>query len=84
MSHSYALSQDAALHVFASFFTTEPAIQGFFVVSGYLVFISLENSRSVGDCLEQRVRRIYRGYFAVVVEKPFLRKTSHYVGAEQR
>jgi peptidoglycan/LPS O-acetylase OafA/YrhL len=64
--HSYALSREAALHVFARFLSAELAIQGFFVVSGYLVFMSLENSRSVGDYFEKRVRRIYPAYFTVV------------------
>lgn len=84
LSHSDALLREAALHVFASFFTTPPAIPGLIVVSGYLSFMSLENSRSVCAFLEKRVRRINRGYFVVVVEKLFLRKTSHYVGAQQR
>jgi hypothetical protein len=36
------------------FLSAELAIQGFFVVSGYLVFASLENSRSVGVFFEKR------------------------------
>jgi len=64
--HGYALSREAALDVFARFLSAELAIQGFFVVSGYLVFMSLENSRSVADYLGKRVRRIYPAYFAVV------------------
>ncbi len=64
--HSHALSRETELLVFARFLSSEVAIQGFFVVSGYLVFMSLETSRGVGDYLEKRVRRIYPAYFAVV------------------
>jgi peptidoglycan/LPS O-acetylase OafA/YrhL len=64
--HSFALSRETELQVFTRFLSAEVAIQGFFVVSGYLVFMSLENSRSVGDYLVKRVRRIYPAYFAVV------------------
>jgi peptidoglycan/LPS O-acetylase OafA/YrhL len=70
--HSYALSREAALDIFARFLSAELAIQGFFVVSGYLVFMSLENSRSVSDYLAKRVRRIYPAYFAVVAGFAFL------------
>lgn len=64
--HSYALSRETELHLLARFLSAELAIQGLFIVSGYLVFMSLENSRSVGDYLGKRVRRIYPAYFAVV------------------
>lgn len=36
------------------------------MVSGYLVFMSFDNSRSVGDYFGKRLRRIYPAYFAVV------------------
>ena len=64
--HSSALSRESALDFFARFLSARAAIQGFFVVSGYLVFMSLENSNSVADYLGKRVRRIYPAYFSVV------------------
>ena len=38
----------------------------FFVVSGLLIFMSYERSRSVGRYTENRVRRIYPAYFVTV------------------
>lgn len=64
--HSHALSREAGLDAFLRFLSAEIAVQGFFVVSGYLVFMSLENSRGVADYLEKRARRICPAYFAVV------------------
>lgn len=43
------------------------AVESFFIVSGFLVFMSFENSRSVAEFLKKRVRRIYPGYVAVVL-----------------
>ena len=42
-------------------------VQGFFVLSGYLVFASLERSASLGLYAEKRIRRLYPGYATVVV-----------------
>ncbi len=49
----------------------EMSIQGFFIVSGALVFGSLERSASVRDYAGKRVRRLYQAY-AVVVLVPAL------------
>ncbi len=45
----------------------EVSIQGFFIVSGALVFGSLERSASVRDYAGKRVRRLYPAYAVVVV-----------------
>jgi peptidoglycan/LPS O-acetylase OafA/YrhL len=42
-------------------------VQGFFVLSGYLVFASLGRSASLGLYAEKRIRRLYPGYATVVV-----------------
>ena len=49
----------------------ELAIQGFFVISGALVFGSWERSGSVGDYAGKRVRRLYPAY-AVIIFLPAL------------
>ena len=45
----------------------ELGVQGFFVVSGYLVWISLSASRSVGIYIEKRARRLLPAYIVVVL-----------------
>jgi peptidoglycan/LPS O-acetylase OafA/YrhL len=43
------------------------AVKAFFVVSGFLVFMSFEQSRSTSEYFGKRARRIYPAYVAVVV-----------------
>jgi peptidoglycan/LPS O-acetylase OafA/YrhL len=45
----------------------EIGVQGFFVLSGYLVHASLDRSASLGLYAEKRVRRLYPAYAAVVL-----------------
>jgi peptidoglycan/LPS O-acetylase OafA/YrhL len=45
----------------------EIGVQGFFVLSGYLVWASLERSPSLRLYAEKRVRRLYPGYATVIV-----------------
>lgn len=45
----------------------ELSIQGFFVISGALVFGSLQKSKSVGDYAEKRVRRLYPAYAVIIL-----------------
>lgn len=45
----------------------EIGVQGFFVLSGYLVWASLERSKSLGLYAEKRARRLLPGYIAVVL-----------------
>ncbi len=50
---------------------SELAIQGFFIVSGALVYGSYERSRSVSDYAGKRLRRLYPAY-AVIILVPTL------------
>lgn len=43
------------------------AVQGFFVLSGFLIFQSFERSKGLKDYAEKRVRRVYPGYVASVL-----------------
>lgn len=45
----------------------ELGVQGFFVLSGYLVYASLERSASLRLYAEKRVRRLYPAYATVVI-----------------
>jgi peptidoglycan/LPS O-acetylase OafA/YrhL len=45
----------------------EIGVQGFFVLSGYLVWVSLERSTSLRLYAEKRLRRLYPGYATVIL-----------------
>ncbi len=52
---------------FLRVFSADLAVRAFFVVSGFLVFMSFEQSRSTAEYFGKRIRRIYPAYFTVVV-----------------
>ena len=45
----------------------ELGVQGFFVLSGYLVWLSFERTSSLGLYIEKRVRRLLPAYAAVII-----------------
>lgn len=65
--HAHVLSGHADLQILSTMLSSEIAVRGFFVVSGILVFMSFENSRSLRSYAEKRLRRIYPAYFVVVM-----------------
>jgi peptidoglycan/LPS O-acetylase OafA/YrhL len=65
--HSYVLSGAESLAILTSVFSSEIAVKSFFVVSGFLIFMSFENTREVGTYFSKRARRIYPAYLFVVV-----------------
>jgi peptidoglycan/LPS O-acetylase OafA/YrhL len=65
--HAYALSGFQQLSVIASVLSSEVAVKAFFVVSGFLIFMSFERSASFTAYAKKRVRRIYPAYFTVVM-----------------
>lgn len=65
--HAQTLTQIAALEPLKHWLSSELAIQGFFVISGYLVYMSHQNSRTLLHYLQKRARRIYPAYLTVVV-----------------
>ncbi len=65
--HAYALSRAPALAAFSAMFSADVAVKGFFVISGYLVMMSCENSASIREYADKRLRRIYPAYAAVVL-----------------
>ena len=67
LSHLHVLTQAPALELFSHVFSASIAVKGFFVISGYLVMMSYENSTSVWDYAEKRIRRIYPAYAAIVL-----------------
>ena len=67
LAHSYALSQQPALAWLGRYANSEIAVQGFFIVSGFLVVMSFEKSRSFWDYAVKRIRRIYPAYGLVIL-----------------
>lgn len=65
--HFYVLSRAPAMEMFSQVFSASIAVKGFFVISGYLVMMSCENSASIREYAEKRLRRIYPAYAAVVL-----------------
>lgn len=67
--HAVSLSSFAALAAYESTFSTvaELSIQGFFVISGLLVYGSLERSDNIADYAGKRVRRLYPAYAVVIL-----------------
>lgn len=65
--HAHVLSGEPALAFLSRHLSADLAVKSFFVVSGYLVLMSYERAHSVGDYVSKRIRRVYPGYFAIVV-----------------
>lgn len=63
--HVYGLSE---LPVFEPLYIrTLYSVQGFFIISGYLIVMSYENSRSLYSYAIKRIRRIYPAYLFVIL-----------------
>lgn len=65
--HAYALSEFPQLSPIATILSSSVAVKAFFVVSGFLIFMSYERSSSLRSYAQKRVRRIYPAYFTIVM-----------------
>lgn len=65
--HSYQLSDFQQLGIIASYLSSTVAVKAFFVVSGFLIFMSFERSKTIAAYAKKRIRRIYPAYFTVVM-----------------
>jgi peptidoglycan/LPS O-acetylase OafA/YrhL len=70
--HASQLSGYAELGKIAGFLSSSLAVKGFFVVSGFLIFMSFDRSSSTYSYMIKRLRRIYPAYFTVVLLCSFL------------
>lgn len=64
--HAFVLSRAVALQPL-NIISADIAVKSFFIVSGFLIFMSYENSRSLRGYFEKRIRRIYPAYFLIIV-----------------
>ena len=65
--HAYDLSGFIELSWLVNVLSSDVAVKGFFVISGFLIFMSYERSKSLGSYTIKRIRRIYPAYFAIVM-----------------
>jgi len=65
--HSYDLSLKSELKPITFFLNSGVAINSFFIISGFLVSLSYERSKSTLDYFIKRIRRIYPAYLFVVL-----------------
>lgn len=65
--HAHELSGVDDLSIIDTLLSGKIAIESFFVISGFLIFMSYEKSRSLANYFEKRGRRIYPAYFVAVV-----------------
>ena len=65
--HAHDLSGFSELAPITRFLSAGMAVKAFFVVSGFLIFMSFERSSSLRDYAVKRIRRIYPAYFTVVM-----------------
>lgn len=66
-AHLIELSDLEILKPFKVFFNTRLAIDGFFIVSGFLIAKSYENSTTIKDYIIRRAKRIIPAYAVVVL-----------------
>ncbi len=61
--HAYVLSGFQQLGIIANVLSSAVAVKSFFVVSGFLIFMSFEHSSSFAAYARKRIRRIYPALF---------------------
>lgn len=65
--HTYQLSTFKELKPLTNIFSSALAVESFFIVSGFLIFMSYERSTSLKSYAIKRFRRIYPAYLTVIV-----------------
>jgi len=65
--HAAILSRYSALEPIANIFSAEIAVRSFFIISGFLIFMSYEKSKTMSSYFSKRIRRIYPAYAFVII-----------------
>lgn len=69
--HAYQLSGYESLSFIPKILSSEAAVKGFFVASGFLIFMSYERSSSLLSYFSRRIRRIYPAYLTIIIIMAF-------------
>ena len=67
VAHLSELSKIELLSGIKTYLSSGVAVDSFFVISGFLIFLSYESSGSLANYTSKRLRRIFPGYIAVIV-----------------
>ncbi len=70
--HADVLSTNSNLHSLVSLLSSKLAVKSFFVVSGFLIFMSYQNSQNITSYFSKRIRRIYPAYLFVIIASVLL------------
>lgn len=65
--HAHVLSGNSQLSIFSEILSSDIAVKSFFVISGFLIFMSFEKSSNMNNYFSKRVRRIYPAYFSIIL-----------------
>lgn len=65
-------SRDFLVRISGSLFSGDVAVDGFFLISGYLIFKSFESSSSIKDYIFKRIVRIYPGFISAFLATIFI------------
>ena len=65
--HTASLSGSETLAVFNLYLSSDIAVKSFFIVSGFLIFMSYENTQNLRHYFVKRLRRIYPAYLFIIL-----------------
>lgn len=65
--HGAELSKVDVLTSLSGILSSELAVDSFFIISGFLIFMSYESTSTLNRFVSKRVRRIFPGYWSVVI-----------------
>lgn len=81
--HAQELSDYQSLSFIVNLLSSSVAVKSFFVISGFLIFMSYEKSSSLSSYCAKRIRRIYPAYLFIVLLCTFLLFTLSSLEASQ-
>jgi peptidoglycan/LPS O-acetylase OafA/YrhL len=67
IAHISSFSQTTVVLKLEEIFNPKAAVDGFFIISGFLIFMSFERSSSLFNYIKKRSSRILPGYISVIV-----------------